>query len=235
MYPLCGKPVLERVFNQLSFSAEIEKTILATSVDRSDDLLEAWAHELGYSCYRGNLENVLERFYRAARENNAEAVVRVTADCPLIDPEVVDTIINGFIGGNFDYYSNTIVPTFPDGLDTEVFKISALERAFQEAELKSEKEHVTPFIKNHQAIFSVGNFESRVNYEKFRWTLDNPEDYQFIKSVYENLYRPRDYIHWKDVLRLIEERPGLAEINRHVERNEGYKRSLEEDRAGKEI
>lgn len=229
MLPLSGHPVIAHVFNQLSFSKQISKCVLATSLDITDDTLEKWAVESGRLCFRGSLNNVLERFYFAAQEYEADVVARVTADCPLIDPDVVDKVIAGFLDGKFDYYSNINPPTFPDGLDIEVFSFSALRKAFQEAKLDSEIEHVTPYLRNHPELFRVGNCESNKNYQDLRWTLDNKEDYELLKKVFEDLHSNGGYIHWQDVITYLHNHPSVKRINEHIERNEGYKKSLRED------
>ena len=147
LLPLCDKPVINHVFHQLSFSKRLSNIILATSNDVSDDLLKEWAKNNNRDCYRGSLDNVLERYYFAAKKYQGDVIVRVTADCPLIDPTVVDLVIDHFLSGQYDYFSNTMVPTFPDGLDTEVFTFAALEKAYKTAKWKSEIEHVTSYIK----------------------------------------------------------------------------------------
>ncbi|MGB2870022.1 MAG: glycosyltransferase family protein [Bacteroidota bacterium] len=231
LLPLGGRPVIEQVFHQLSFSKRIKKISVATSTDRSDDELERWATRLKYLCYRGSLDNVLERYYRAAQQNNADVVVRVTADCPLIDPEVADAVIDGFLQGTFDYYSNVNPPTFPDGLDVEVFSFAALKSAFENARLKSETEHVTPYIRNHPEMFPAGNFRNERNFESHRWTLDTREDYEFLKIIFGALSKPGQPIRWMDTIRFLERNPNVRSINEHIERNEGYKKSLKEDGA----
>lgn len=230
LLPLAGKSVLSQVFNQLSFSKLINKVVLATSIDKSDDQLEEWAINNEKDFFRGSLENVLERFICAARKFNADIVIRITADCPLIDPELVDICITEFIQGDYAYFTNTNPPTFPDGLDCEIIKLSALERAYKEAKLKSEIEHVTPYIRNHPEIFKIGNYSSEKNYEFHRWTLDNEEDYEVIKRIYNELYEEGKFIPWRNVIEFLENHPEVAEINSKIKRNEGFAKTLEEDK-----
>lgn len=226
---LAGKPVISQVFNQLSYSKLLSGIVLATSTDISDDPLEKWAIENGYNIFRGDLNNVLKRFYDAAISLNAELIVRITADCPLIDPEVVDKVIEKFINGDYDYLSNANPPTFPDGLDTEIFSFESLKKAYDNATLKSEFEHVTTFIVNHPEFFKIGNYSSTSNYEKLRWTLDNKEDYEFLSIVYKELYKPNSFISWKEVINFLESNKSLLKINEHINRNEGLIKSLNED------
>lgn len=229
LLPLKNRPVIEHVFNQLSFATKLNNIILATSTEESDNKLEVWAINNSKEIFRGNLNDVLERYYFAAKKYNGDIIVRITGDCPLIDPKIVDTVVNEFVEGGFDYFSNTINPTFPDGLDTEVFSYDALETTYFNAKLKSEREHVTPYIKNNPGTFKLGGFENKVNYEKYRWTIDNQEDYEFLKIIFEKLYIEDQYISWKDVIRFIDDKPEIININKHIKRNEGYEKSLIED------
>lgn len=227
---LAGHPVLTQVFNQLSYSKLLTDIVLATSMDPSDDPLEDWAIKNHKKYSRGSLENVLSRFYETAKKYKADIVVRITADCPLIDPTLVDQCIVGYNNGDYDYFSNTNPPTFPDGLDTEVFSFAALEKNYNCAELKSEIEHVTPFIRNHPVLFKIGNLSAPTSYEKLRWTLDNREDYEFLTFIYQKLYKKNNFIKWQDVIELIKNNENLLKINAHLERNEGFIKSLKEDK-----
>lgn len=228
--PLAGKPNIEQVFRQLSFSKRIERSILATSTDAADDRLYEWAAGNNTECFRGNLDDVLDRFYRAAEKSGADILVRVTGDCPLIDPKVIDSVIGLHLEKGFDYTSNVDPPTFPDGYDTEVFNFDALKRAWKDAVLKSDREHVTPFIRNGKDIFKTGNYVSGSHLEHLRVTLDNEEDYRLISLIYEKLYKENKYISLEDVLDFFEKNPESLEINKNIERNEGYKKSLGEDK-----
>jgi len=227
---LGGKPVLSQVINQLSFSKKINQIIVATSTSKEDDAIIQWAKQNKIDYFRGDLDDVLKRFYDTAKYFQADIIVRITADCPLIDPEIVDEVIKQYIKTNSDYVSNTNPPRFPDGLDTEVFSFYALESAYKNASLKSEREHVTPFIRNNPTVFKIGNYEIEKNYESMRWTLDNTEDYHFLKNIYNRLIKYDDYIHWQDVISLLDNKPDIMNINSHLTRNEGYQKSLIEDK-----
>jgi len=227
---LAGKPVLWHIFNQLSYSKALKDVIVATSYDRTDDPIEKWAHENGYNLFRGDLGNVLSRFYKAAKKFNVDVIARITGDCPLIDPTIVDNVIQGFIDGGFDYFSNNNPSTFPDGLDVEVFSFGALEKAFLNAKYTSEIEHVTPYIRKHPELFKLGNYFSDKNYEKLRWTLDYKEDYKFLSIIFKELFRSNSYIGWKSVINYLEQNPNIQQMNAHFERNEGYRKSIREDK-----
>jgi spore coat polysaccharide biosynthesis protein SpsF (cytidylyltransferase family) len=228
MLPLATRPVVEQVFRQLSFSRSLRSTILATSVDPSDQPLVSWAETNKIVFYRGNLEDVLDRYYQTAQMAHADTIVRITADCPLIDPEIVDRVVDKLISGDWDYVSNTNPPTFPDGLDVEAFSFEALTEAWREAKLKSDREHVTPYIRRN-AYFKKYNVCSPKPYDCFRWTLDEPEDYSLLSVIYNRLYDAEKPILLHDVLTLLDQNPFLGRINSRLVRNEGYLKSLLED------
>ncbi|MDY6894125.1 MAG: glycosyltransferase family protein, partial [Thermotogota bacterium] len=166
---------------------------------------------------RGSEDNVLERYYHAAVQANAEVVVRITSDCPLIDPVVADSVIDFFLNNDFDYCSNTLVQTYPRGLDTEVFSFSALERAYNEAKEEYEKEHVTPYIIENPDKFRLFNVPNNTDLSHFRWTLDTQEDFDFLEAVYKKIYPKKQYFLMNDVLDLLNKEPDLIEINKNVE------------------
>lgn len=230
MMKLNGIPVIEQVFRQVSFSKKINQRVLATSVDESDNKLYDWAFSKNIPCIRGSLDDVLDRFYNAAKNMKADIAVRITGDCPLIDPEIIDKTIQMHLENGFDYTSNANPPTFPDGYDVEIVNFSSLEKAWKEAELKSEREHVTPYIKNHKELFNIGNFVSEINYEQYRLTLDNKEDYELISIIHKKFYNESSFIKLNNVIEFLLGNPKLIEMNNFLVRNEGYKKSLKSDK-----
>ncbi|OIQ88344.1 3-deoxy-manno-octulosonate cytidylyltransferase [mine drainage metagenome] len=227
--PLLGEPMLFREIERIRRASSIDQLLVATSNDASDDPIAVLCRDNGTLCYRGNLEDVLDRYYFTAKEFGPEHVVRLTGDCPLIDPEVIDRVIRFYLNGAFDYASNTVAPTFPDGLDVEVFRFSCLETAWREARLPSQREHVTPFIHQQQDRFRVGCLRNERDLSHMRWTVDEAEDFEFVTQVYEALYWDKPGFEMKDVLRLLERKPELMGINAQFQRNEGYLKSLVED------
>lgn len=170
--------------------------------------------------YCGSVEDVLSRYYESARMVGAQTIVRITSDCPLLDPEIVNDMIKVFFEKRkqtkyIDYLSNTDPPSFPHGLDVEIFTFDALERAFHEATPSEEREHVTPYIRNHPEIFRQENFSQETDQSHFRWTLDYPEDFEFIKTVYDRLYPVNPGFTRFDVLSLLEEHPEINLINQN--------------------
>jgi spore coat polysaccharide biosynthesis protein SpsF len=224
-----GAPMLARQIERIQRARRIDALCVATSTDASDDPIETLCVARGVRVSRGSLTDVLDRYYQAARQIEPRHVVRVTGDCPLIDPAVIDEVISTHVAGNFDYTSNTIVPTYPDGLDVEVFRFEALRRAWSEAKLASQREHVTPFIKLQPALFRLGEVRNVEDLSALRWTVDYAGDLAMVRHVYAQLYPARSDFSMQDILALLHRRPDIAALSTNVERDEGYKKSLASD------
>ena len=223
-----GYPVLYHVIKRLSYCKTIDKIIIATSTDRSDDPIENWCKENNVISYRGSLEDVLDRYYKAMIYFKLDAVVRITADCPLIDPIIVDEVVNGFMSDDYDAFS--LGGEFPDGLDCQVFKKSAIKKAWQLAKLPSEREHVGIYIeKTNPDDFKLGTIAPFENLSELRWTLDQKEDLEFLKIIYKKFYKTDQIFLSEDILRYLEYNPKISHINSHIKRNEGYFKSIEQD------
>lgn len=230
LQPILGEPMLARQLERVCRAERIDALVVGTSADASDGPLEELCAALGVDCFRGSLEDVLDRFHAVAVRYGAEHIVRLTSDCPLADPAVVDAVVELHVEGGYDYTSNVTPPTFPDGLDVEVISAEALAVTWGEATLPSEREHVTPFVRKHPERFRLGNLVNAEDLSGLRWTVDEPEDLEFVRRVYEALY-PRDpAFEMRDVLELLGLHPELQLINARFERNEGMKPSLEADR-----
>jgi spore coat polysaccharide biosynthesis protein SpsF len=235
MRPLLGKPMLARQIERIARAKRIGHLVVATSDDPSDDPIAALCDELGVSCYRGALEDVLDRFYKAAKCHVARHVVRLTGDCPLIDPNLIDSVIDYYLAGNYDYVSNTVEPTFPDGLDVEIFRFPCLERAWREARLPSQREHVTLFIYSHPEQFRIGSYKSKEDLSALRWTVDEPIDLDLAEKIYEALYPANPAFTTDDVLALLKQQPDLKTLNASHRRNEGLQRSMAGDATGQNV
>ena len=218
-----NKPLIEILLDRLSKAKKINKIILATSVSKNNDTLVEVVKKLGYKFFRGSEENVLERFYLAAKKYNPEVVVRITGDCPLVDCHLVDKTINNYLNNQVDYVSNTNPPTYPDGLDVEVFSFKALELAYQKAETASDLEHVTPFIHNSK-LFKTNNIENSEDLSMLRWTVDEQADLDVIREIYKYFNYNVD-ISWKDVAYLNFKNPEIFVGNSNINRNEGLRMS----------
>jgi len=222
-----GRPMLIRVVERVRAGQTIDVAAVITSNHESDNLIEECCGREGIPCFRGSLDDVLDRYYQAALHYRGDVIVRITADCPLIDPDVVDRTVKYFQEGSFDYVSNTIELTYPDGLDTEVFSFATLERAWKEARLKSEREHVTAYIYKHPEIFALGCVKNEEDLSSHRWTVDTPQDLDFVRAVYD-YFNDRPF-GMTDILKYLEEHPEVAALNKGQMRNEGYLKSLQED------
>jgi spore coat polysaccharide biosynthesis protein SpsF (cytidylyltransferase family) len=228
---LAGRPVLAHVLERVRAAKRINDVIVATGFTRDNLEIVQWCAANDVRVYCGSEDDVLDRFHEAARLAGAVHVVRITADCPLIDPAVIDLVIDRHIETGADYTANVLKETYPDGQDVEAVRIDALNRAWREARLPSEREHVTPFIRNHPELFKLVSVESEVDLGAHRWTLDTEEDLRFIEKVIERLYPGDPSFGIEAVLRLLAAEPELAGINAHIQRNAGYLTSLARDAA----
>jgi len=225
MLPMAGAPMLARQIERLLRARRMDKLVLATSDRAEDDCVAELAESAGIGSHRGSLDDVLDRFHGAAAPYAPSHVVRVTGDCPLADWEVIDRVIAFAVEGGYDYASNTLNPTWPDGLDVEAVTFEALETAWREAVRPLEREHVMPFITSRPERFRLGSFEGEPDLSGMRWTVDEPQDYQFVCRVYDALYERNPAFTTADVLALLDERPELADLNTGFIRNEGLIRS----------
>lgn len=220
MQPILGKPMILHQIDRIGRSKLIDKLILATSDDSSDDDLAKTCKGHGATVFRGSLNDVLDRFYQAALPEEAEHILRLTGDCPITDPGVIDKVIQYHLDGNFEYTSNVHPPTWPDGLDVEVFRAKALEEAWLHAHEDFDREHATPWIYKRSDCY-LGNLESPTDLSKLRWTVDEPEDLVFIRKVFEGLYPVNQEFNLDDVLDFINTNPNIQAINERFWRNAG--------------
>ena len=225
---LCGKTLLERVIDRTQQCPSISKVVVATTVNVEDDKIEAFCKEKGVLCYRGSSDDVLDRYYMAAKTYGIDTIVRITADDPFKDPDVIEEIIHTFFQGHYDYASNTLKPTYPEGLDAEVFSFQSLERAWNEGSLPSEREHVTPYIWKNANKFRLINVTNSSDLSYLRWTIDHDEDFAFASEILRNL-EDKNGFRTKDILAVLEKNPEIASINSGFVRNEGYLKSVHQE------
>jgi glutamate-1-semialdehyde 2,1-aminomutase/spore coat polysaccharide biosynthesis protein SpsF len=228
---VAGRPMLEHIVSRLRRARLITDVIVATSVNKTDDRIAELGSKKSFQVFRGDENDVLDRYYQAAKSANADVVVRITGDCPLIDPEIVDRVVAAFLREHCDYVSNTLVCTYPDGLDTEVFSFAALESAWTEARRAADREHVTPFIRTSRR-FRLLNVESDLgrSTRHLRWTVDEPRDLEFIRAIYARLDK-KEFFGWHQVLALLDSDPILGNLNAACIRNEGFYRSVAHETA----
>ncbi len=228
LMPIAGRPMLFHVIARTRAVPGVDKTVLATTVDPADNALVDLARSLGVPSVRGSVEDVLDRFHSALLEHPAEAILRATADCPLLDPDVSGLVVRKYLEhrDEVDYVSNVEPPTYPDGLDTEIFSAAALERAWREARLPSDREHVTTYIRNERNGFRHLNAEHDEDLSMHRWTVDELRDLEFVRAIYDELAPDGQRIFGlREVLELLRRRPELVAINAGIRRNEGLERS----------
>jgi len=218
------KTLLEHLFSQLSHSTQIDKKIIATTIDKMDDEIETLTKLQNITCFRGNHLNVLDRYYQCAKLFNLETIVRISGDAPLIDPTIVDKTIEYYKKNTFDYVSNFFHRSYPVGTEVEIFSFKTLEKCWMNAKKTSEKEHVTPFIYNHPELFKIGYIEYKKNISHLHWTVDRVEDLKFVESIFKKI-RKRPIL-LENILKLLENEPELLKINKNTDPSEGLKKSL---------
>jgi glutamate-1-semialdehyde 2,1-aminomutase len=217
--PINGVPMIELMLKRLSKSKELDEIVVATSTDPRNQPLVSHITSLGFFCEQGSEDDVLERFVQVARKHHASVVVRITGDCPLVDPELVDECIRRFHKEGVSYLSNTFPPTYPDGLDVEVVTLAALERALKESDSPFDHEHVTPYIYN-SGLFITSVMQNQTDYSGLRWTVDEQNDLEVIANVFDH-FKPNINFSWLEVLRLQQNQSNLFELNSTIARNEG--------------
>jgi len=221
-----GRPMLWHVVNRVRRARLVSRTVVATSKEQADDAIAAFCDRYELDCCRGSEADVLDRFYQAAQEFPAKFFVRITADCPLIDPDVIDRVLERLQTGACDYVSNTLRYTYPDGLDAEAFTWETLLQTWRETKKPSEREHVTPYMRL-SGKFRLANVENDIDLSGhgYRWSVDDESDLQFIRRIYASFVDAADF-RLKDVLMLLEKEPALRQLQGNAVMNEGYYRSL---------
>lgn len=231
--PILGKSLLARMIERLLIIRHRSTVVIATSTNAEDDVIVDEANLLKVPYYRGSLDNVLDRHYQAAKMHNADVVLKIPSDCPLIDPQIVDDVLDYFFDnkGKYDYVSNLHPATHPDGNDVEIMTIDCLQKAWENSIRPLELEHTTPYIWENPQLFRIGNliWNTGLDYSmSHRFTIDYPEDYQFIKRVYDELYRTRDKFSCQDILDLLQHKPEIYQLNAKYAGVNWYRNHLEE-------
>ncbi|KFL16175.1 acylneuraminate cytidylyltransferase [Geobacillus stearothermophilus] len=214
-----GKTLLEYQIERVKRAKTIDEIIIATTTKESDDPIVQLCQQLSIPYYRGSEEDVLSRYYEAATKFNVDVVVRLTSDCPIIDPNVIDKVVEHYLENKdrYDYVSNTLTRTYPRGLDTEVMSYEVLKRVHEEAKELVYREHVTAYIYHHPDQFRLCNVSNEKDESKHRWTVDTEEDFILIKNILETLYPINPLFTLEDVIRILQDKPEWVEINAHIE------------------
>lgn len=222
-----GKSILFYLLKQIRHCEFIDKIVIATTDRDEDDEISNFAESEGLEIFRGNEKNVLDRYYKCAKKFKFTTIVRITGDCPLIDPQIVDEVIKKYKENTYDYVTNCLKRTFPYGTEVEIFSFNSLENTYKNAELPSEKEHVTPYIRNHENKFRIYNIENKEDMSNYRWVVDEKNDFELVKEIVSKI--KISPILMKDILLLLKSEPSLKKINMNNIPNEGYFKSLKDD------
>ena len=228
MMDILGKPMIQHQIERIALSKKIDQLVIATSNQSEDNLLVEMCENINVNVYRGKLDDVLDRFYQSAKRYNADVVIRLTGDCPLIDPVLIDKVIEKHLIDKNDYTSNLDPESFPDGLDVEVFNFSILEEAWRYAVSLTDREHVTIYIRNKKNI-KKGTLISEIDYSTMRWTVDEARDFEFVSEIYSQLSDKGNMFSSQDIYELLGKNPELQNINSEIQRNEGLIKSLKRD------
>lgn len=224
--PLLGVPMLARQIERLRRSTKLDRLMVATSVQADDEAIARLCAELGVPCFRGPLDDVLQRFQLAAQPFAPAHVVRLTGDCPLADPALIDELIELHLTGGYDYSSNCWDPSYPDGLDAEILSATTLALLAERAQSPTQREHVTYYIRQHAEQFKVGKLARQPSLAHLRWTVDEPADFALVEQIYRRLYPAKPAFTTDDILALLAREPQLATLNTQHQRNEGLASSL---------
>lgn len=228
--PILEKPMLQHQIERIKHSQLVNKIVIATTIKPEDDPIFELAQKIGVVCFRGSELDVLDRYYQAAKETHADVVIRITGDCPLSDPVVIDETIEYFLKNSADLDYTSKPANYPEGLDMEIFSFKTLEQAWKEATKPSEREHVTPYIYNHPELFRIRSWKNgEGDFSKMHWSVDTQEDFVFVTKIFEALYPINHFFTKNDVLEFLVKNPDLLSVNLGGTGYEGYAKSLKED------
>ncbi|MBY0471664.1 glycosyltransferase family protein [bacterium] len=213
---LGGKSMLARVTDRTKRSQKVHQVIVATSTDPRDSEIVSECQKLQVLCFRGSEQDVLDRYYRAAKEFGSDSIVRITSDCPFIDPQVIDQVVSETLASGADYGSNTLARTYPRGLDVEVFSFQALEKAWKEAKEPAQRTHVTPYLYQNPRFFRTCSVVGSKDWSRYRWTVDTIEDYEFALAIYSK-FKNSDQFDYQNLLDLMEKNSDLVKMNQHIQ------------------
>jgi spore coat polysaccharide biosynthesis protein SpsF len=228
-----GRPMFSYMIERVRSARNIEQAIIATSVEPQDEAIVDFCKEENISCYRGSLEDVLDRYYQAATEFKCAVIIRLTADCPLIDPAIIDRMVDAYRSGRYDYLANSAPPegrTYPDGMDVEVFSYQALKRAWENARKPSDREHVTFYFWKNAGMFSTFRHDLGVNWGQYRLTVDYPQDFDLVCSLITHLYKINPLFKMEDMIAFLDEYPDIKALNSNIIPNQGWQQALEKDK-----
>jgi len=229
-----GRPLLSCMIERVKRAGKIDKIVIATTTSHLDNKIEVFCKNENVEYFRGSENDVLDRYYKCAKQIGAKVIVRLTSDCPLIDPAVIDEVINCYLENSFkyDFVANTAPPpgTYPDGMDVEVFSFDLLGKAWKNAKKPSEREHVTFYFWKNPDLFKVYRHDLKTDLSKYRLTIDYEEDYLLIKKIIEHFHDDKLLFTMEDIIAFLKSNPDIAKINQHIERNVGWQKSFRKDK-----
>jgi len=233
------KSMLHHVIQQTLSSELIDDVIIATTTSKQDKSIIDFCNQNNFSFFCGSTNDLLDRYYKCAKKFNCNPIIRITSDCPLIDPRVIDSIINKFLKNSYDYVSNNIereknewvnaTCNFPQGMTIEISSFEALEKTWKKSKKPSEREHVFPYIQSHPKFFKISNVKHKLDYSYVRCTVDRKEDLTFIKELFQRFPKNLRFVQIKDIIKIIKSEPDLIKINNSISFDEGYQLSLKND------
>lgn len=221
---ICGKPLIYHIVKRLQSSQNLSDIIIATTENALDDEIYSWAINNRIKCFRGNEQNVLDRFYSTATIFGVENIVRITADDPFKDPAMLDEMVEIFLETGVDLLTNNYPPSFPEGMDIEIFSFKALSIANNNASANFQKEHVTQYFYQNENNFTIKNFEQSFDTSFLRWTIDTQTDLEMVREVYKYLFKENEVFGLNDIYKLLEIKPYIALMNQAEKRSFMYKK-----------
>lgn len=230
LLPLAGRPAIQHVIERVKMISGIDEVIVSTSISQSDNMLADFCASIKIPVFRGSEEDVLDRYYQTSLHCCAELILRITGDCPLLDPIESGKVLKKSFETGSDYISNIHPPMLPDGLDTEVIKFEALEKAWEASKKKSEREHVTLYLYSNPNLFSVSSLTYKDDFSHYRLTLDEQSDYLLLQNIFTHLQKTQKFGYLHEVINILENNPEILELNKTIKRNEGLELSLKRER-----
>ena len=227
-----GKPMIFYVIDRVKQIKSVEQIILATTQEENDKILTEIAKQNSIGSFVGDSIDVLDRGYQCALQNNADPIIRITGDCPLIDPDIVEEMLEFYLKNNYDYVSNRINPKYPDGLDVEIYSFNTLQMAAQNAKWSSERELVTTYITKNPKNFKIFSYENQKDLSEYRWTVDEQKDLEFIRKIY-SIMKPKTNFSMKEIVEILSKNSELLKINAGIMRNEGHLKLYDNDKVVK--
>jgi spore coat polysaccharide biosynthesis protein SpsF len=216
LMPILGEPMLLRQIERIKHCKMIDNILVITSRESSDSPIWKLCDQSKIACFRGSLEDVLDRYYQASLIYRPDHIVRLTADCPLSDPVIVDQVITMHLSREYEYTSNTVMRSYPDGLDAEVIYSGLLREAWEKSTNPFDREHVTTYMKSNVSQTRLGSLQHKYDFSSMRWTVDYQEDFSFVMEVYDRLYESNHYFNMNDIVKLLEREPDILKINQHI-------------------